>query len=87
MRHAFVGLVGRQGLETLLPENRATCRWSLDAVRLKPRACLWAVLEPENAAQVLDLLADGESLAALWFLSQAADTLGPVAPSRAESGA
>jgi hypothetical protein len=88
MRSAFVGLVSHQGLETLLPENVATCRWSRNAARLRPRACVWAVLDPRVAAGVIDLLTDGEALDALRFLSLAAESIGPLMPTdgRVERG-
>jgi hypothetical protein len=79
MRNAFVGLVSRQGLEALLPENGAACRWSLNMARTCfPSGCLWAVLERAAAAEVLDLLADGQPRAALEALSLAAESIGPL---------
>jgi hypothetical protein len=79
MRCAFVALVSRQGLESLLPESAAACRWSLDVACSRLKAtCLWAVLERRAAAEVLELLTDGDAVAALSVLSLAAESIGPL---------
>lgn len=82
MRSAFVGLVGRRGLEALLPENPTACRWLFERVRSRshPVACLWAVVDVVLAENVNDLLAEGEPLAALQALSLSAESIGPLAP-------
>ena len=76
MRTAFVGLVSRFGLESWMPESRATRHWLLDATAHYPVACIWAVLPEEPAAEVAALFAAGDAQIALHRVTQTAEGFG-----------
>ena len=78
MRNSFVGLISPSGLESLLPENAATRRWSLDLAKRRPTTCVWVVLEQHVATEIALLLEEHDRAAALRYLSQTAESLGPI---------
>lgn len=78
MRSAYIGLVSQHGLETLLPENPATRRWSLAQCQTFLGACIWAVIDQESADELQTLLTEGERRAALSGLTSVAAAVGPL---------
>ena len=75
MGESYVGIVSKQGLELLIPENEHLLRFLCQRVyRKRPysRACVWVVL-PSDLAQRLE--------AAWRLLQNEADHVGPVLPS------
>lgn len=81
MRNSFVGLIRRHRdleLESLLPESGITRRWLLDFSEQRPSACVWAVLDQSVAAEITELLAEGEGVAALRCMASGAACMGPL---------
>jgi hypothetical protein len=78
MRSSFVAVIGRLGLESLVPECHAAHRWLRSAVADRPAACLWAVMEPAEAAGIRDLLEADEADWALTEFARAAEFKGPL---------
>ena len=81
MLNSFVGLVQyRQDLEleSLLPENRAAQQWSFAYARRRPMVAVWAVMDCVVAAEIVELLTEGEGAAALRYLAGGAERMGPL---------
>jgi hypothetical protein len=78
MRNSFVALISRFGLESLLPECDAACRWSLEATRRRPMVCAWAVIERQIATEIVELLLAGDGDTALYQLTARAECQGPM---------
>lgn len=81
MRNSFVGLIRRHRdleLESLLPESSATCQWLLMAAQQQRAMCVWAVMDCGVAAEIADLLAEGDGVAALRHMTGYAECMGPL---------
>lgn len=78
MRSSFVAVVSRLGLETLVPECQGAHRWSQRVAGGRSAACWWAVMEPDQAASIRDLLEAGEGDWALGEFARAAEFKGPL---------
>ena len=90
MLNAFVGLILRhQELELhwLLPECRAAHQWLFEYGQQRPTVAVWVVMDRGVAAEVIDLLADGDGVAALRRVAGVATCMGPLLVERADQEA
>jgi hypothetical protein len=90
MLNAFVGLIHRHqelGLQWLLPECREAHQWLFDYGQQRPTVAVWAVMDRGVAAEVVDLLAEGDGVAALRRVAGGATCMGPVLVGRADQEA
>jgi hypothetical protein len=78
MRTCLIGIVSRFGLESLMPETDATRRWLLQATCRHPVVCVWADVQRTTAAEIFELLAEGDSRVALRHMTNSADRVGPL---------
>lgn len=78
MRNSFVALIGRYGLESLLPESKATCEWLWEVAQRRPAACHWVVMDRQVADEIVNLLSAGDYVWALHQLTAAAECMGPL---------
>ena len=86
MLKSYVGLASARGLEAFAPEHHLSVE-SLAARARKARSvCCWAVLPDDDAREIGDRLAAGESIAALVLLEAAAREVGQILPSDLTTG-
>ena len=81
MRNSFVGLIHRyQGWElaSLTPENDASRHWFINVAKQSSAACVWAVMDECIAAEITNLLNEGEGVLALERLVGHAEHIGPL---------
>jgi hypothetical protein len=83
MRKSYVGIAGREGLETFLLELEGDAEARATVARRRPsQISYWAVLQDAAAAEVKHLLAQGDRRGALVALDRSADELGRLVPWR-----
>ena len=83
MTESYVGIVSHLGLEQLWPEQEHTLRFLLrrvQRIKSRPASCVWAVLDPAFAEQVMILIQLGRPWDALLLLQAVAFDLGPAYP-------
>ena len=89
MTESYVGIVSHLGLEQLcLLEHEHTLRFVLrrvQRIKSRPAGCVWAVLDPAFAEQVMILIRLGRPLDALLLLQAVAFDLGPAYPEAQET--
>lgn len=81
MRNSFVGLIHRYRgweLASLVPESAASRHWLLTVAKQSPAACVWAVMDECIAAEITNLLNEGEGVVALERLVGHAEHIGPL---------
>jgi hypothetical protein len=78
MWNSFVALIDCYGLESLLPESKATSGWMWEMAQRRRAACHWVVMERQVADEIVYLLLAGDSVSALHQLAASAKCMGPL---------
>jgi len=86
MLQAYIGIVSREGLELLCPENPETVRFLWRRVQREAGrvACFWSVVADESATLILSALRSGFRGEALALLQRESRECGLFVPSDEE---
>ncbi|MCA9041926.1 MAG: hypothetical protein KDA65_16345 [Planctomycetaceae bacterium] len=87
MKHSYVGIISRTGLELFLPENEHLLRFlERRAYRNRPTnsICIWAVVTDSVGYIIRDLLESGLTAEAFTLLQTMADDWGTICPQQTE---